>query len=70
MRTQLDVQLTVNKGAGDLTLTLIAIRTVLGEYEAREMCRQIELDKTGSAFAARPTQPSNPSRDIPDPPRR
>eukprot|EP00965_Chrysotila_dentata_P178145 5884319-Pleurochrysis_carterae.AAC.1 len=52
MQTQLDVQLTVNKEAGDLTLTLVAICSVLGEYEAREMCRQIELDRAGSALAA------------------
>eukprot|EP00965_Chrysotila_dentata_P228536 6196656-Pleurochrysis_carterae.AAC.2 len=50
LRTLLDVQLAVNTEAGDLARTLTALRNVLGEHDAREICRQIELDKTGSAF--------------------
>eukprot|EP00965_Chrysotila_dentata_P150608 4975431-Pleurochrysis_carterae.AAC.1 len=39
-------------GFGDLTLTLRAIRDVLGDFEARELRKQIELDQGGRAFLA------------------
>eukprot|EP00965_Chrysotila_dentata_P139964 4627334-Pleurochrysis_carterae.AAC.1 len=39
-------------GFGDLALTLRAIRDVLGDYEARELRKQVELDKGGRAFLA------------------
>eukprot|EP00965_Chrysotila_dentata_P168892 5577039-Pleurochrysis_carterae.AAC.1 len=54
LRTLLDVQLAVSHGSGDLALTLSAIRFVLGEHEAREVCRQIEADGSGSAFTVKP----------------
>eukprot|EP00965_Chrysotila_dentata_P104933 3465929-Pleurochrysis_carterae.AAC.2 len=43
------------KGAtGDLNLTLATIRAVLGDFEAREVRRNIELDKPqGRAFIAK-----------------
>eukprot|EP00965_Chrysotila_dentata_P074732 2469366-Pleurochrysis_carterae.AAC.1 len=41
---------------GNLPLTLVAIRDVLGEFQNREVCRNIELDKPqGRAFIAKPT---------------
>eukprot|EP00965_Chrysotila_dentata_P256682 6212625-Pleurochrysis_carterae.AAC.3 len=51
-RTLLDVKLTILSGFGDLALTLRAIRDVLGDYEARELRKQVELDKGGRAFLA------------------
>eukprot|EP00965_Chrysotila_dentata_P160930 5313730-Pleurochrysis_carterae.AAC.1 len=51
MRTLLDVKL-MHSGFGDLALTLRAIRDVLGDHEARELRKQVELDKGGRAFLA------------------
>eukprot|EP00965_Chrysotila_dentata_P081789 2700089-Pleurochrysis_carterae.AAC.1 len=44
-RTLLDVKLTMLSGFGDLALTLRAIHDVLGDYEARELRKQVELDQ-------------------------
>eukprot|EP00965_Chrysotila_dentata_P000060 2008-Pleurochrysis_carterae.AAC.2 len=52
MRTLLDVKLIMLSGNGDLTLTLHAIRELLGDHEARELRKQVELDKGGRAFFA------------------
>eukprot|EP00965_Chrysotila_dentata_P136207 4503472-Pleurochrysis_carterae.AAC.1 len=41
---------------GNLPQTLVTIRDVLGEFQNREVCRNIELDKPqGRAFFAKPT---------------
>eukprot|EP00965_Chrysotila_dentata_P014097 467851-Pleurochrysis_carterae.AAC.1 len=41
---------------GNLPQTLITIRDALGEFQNREVCRNIELDKPqGRAFIAKPT---------------
>eukprot|EP00965_Chrysotila_dentata_P015211 502979-Pleurochrysis_carterae.AAC.1 len=55
------------KGAtGDLALTLTTIREVLSDFEAREVRRNIELDKPqGRAYVAKqlgskPNPPSTP----------
>eukprot|EP00965_Chrysotila_dentata_P182263 6019156-Pleurochrysis_carterae.AAC.1 len=52
MRTLLDVKLTMLSGYGDLAITLRAIRDVLGDHEARELRKQVKLDKGGRAFLA------------------
>eukprot|EP00965_Chrysotila_dentata_P247355 6207696-Pleurochrysis_carterae.AAC.1 len=52
--TILDVKLVMKGATGDLNLTLATIREVLGDFEASEVRRNIELDKPqGRAFIAK-----------------
>eukprot|EP00965_Chrysotila_dentata_P019481 647668-Pleurochrysis_carterae.AAC.1 len=56
VNTILDVKLVMKCATGDLPLTLITIREVLSNCEAREVRRNIELDKPqGRAFIAKRT---------------
>eukprot|EP00965_Chrysotila_dentata_P015134 500405-Pleurochrysis_carterae.AAC.1 len=56
--TYLDVKLALASATGRLAPTLVAIRDVLGELEAREYKRNVEFGSTGRAFLAR--NPRNP----------
>eukprot|EP00965_Chrysotila_dentata_P157744 5210801-Pleurochrysis_carterae.AAC.1 len=54
INTILDVKLVMKNATGNLPLTLATIREVLSDFEAREMRRNIELDKPqGRAFVAK-----------------
>eukprot|EP00965_Chrysotila_dentata_P053487 1775158-Pleurochrysis_carterae.AAC.1 len=55
VNTILDVKLVMKGATGNLSLTLDTIREVLSDCEAREVRRNIELDKPqGRAFIAKP----------------
>eukprot|EP00965_Chrysotila_dentata_P085752 2829252-Pleurochrysis_carterae.AAC.2 len=67
INTILDVKLVLKGATGDLALTLTTLREDLSDFEAREIRRNIELDKTqGLAFVAkqlgRIDQPKTPPK--------
>jgi len=54
INTILEVKLVMEGATGNLALTLVTIRKVFGDFEARKIHRSIELDKSqGRAFVAK-----------------